>query len=109
MSLSVVFIRTEPGPGGNAPMPLGTKTPVPEGASVFLGRGVNAQVPMQDGTVARLHALLAVMPGQLRLVVVDLGSTNGTWTGGEKRQVAYLAPGEEFRIANRYWFRVVLD
>lgn len=109
MGLSVVFIRTEPGHGGNAPMPLGTKTPVPVGASVFLGRGVNAQVPMHDGTVARLHALLAVTPDQLRLVVVDLFSTNGTWSNGQQRQVALLAAGEEFRIANRYWFRVVGD
>jgi pSer/pThr/pTyr-binding forkhead associated (FHA) protein len=109
MSLSVVFIRTEPGSGGNAPMPLGTKTPVPPGVTVFLGRSVNAQLVMPEATVARLHALLAVMPGQHRLVVVDLGSTNGTFAHGDKRQVSYLAPGEEFRIANRYWFRVVSD
>ena len=109
MGLSVVFIRTEPGFGGDAPMPLGTKTAVPAGATVFLGRSVDAQVPMADGTVARQHALLAAMPGQLRLVVVDLGSTNGTFSHGQQRQVAFLAPGEEFRIANRYWFRVVGD
>lgn len=109
MGFSVVFIRSEPGFGGDTPIPLGTKTPVPAGATVFLGRSVNAQLHMPEGTVARLHALLAVMPEQLRLVVVDLGSTNGMYVHGEQRQVAILAPGEEFRIANRYWFRVVSD
>lgn len=109
MSLSVVFIRSEPGFGGDAPIPLGTKTPVPAGTTVFLGRHVDAQLLVPDGTVARLHALLAVTPDRLRLVVVDLGSTNGTHVHGEQRQVALLAPGEEFRIANRYWFRVVGD
>ncbi|WNG19650.1 FHA domain-containing protein [Cystobacter fuscus] len=109
MSFSVVFIRSEPGFGGDTPMPLGTKTQVPVGVTVFLGRSTDAQIHMPEGTVARLHALLAVMPDKLRLLVVDLGSTNGIHVGGAPRQVALLASGEEFRIANRYWFRVVQD
>ena len=63
-----------------------------------VGRGREAQVRIEDGGVSRAHTKLVRLPnGKLR--VVDLGSTNGTFVGGD-RVVGFveILPGEVVQI-----------
>ncbi|MFJ8166365.1 FHA domain-containing protein [Streptomyces sp. NPDC096136] len=67
--------------------------------SVRIGRSADADVPLDDPDVSRLHCTVTVMPDG-RVAVADLGSTNGTTLDGAEvgvRAVA-LAPGALLRI-----------
>jgi hypothetical protein len=63
-----------------------------------LGRGVEADVVVDDAGVSRRHAEVHVDGQQVR--VVDLGSTNGTFVDGERvgRQGAPLADGSRITV-----------
>ena len=49
---------------------------------LFIGRGPDCHKRVKDNSVSRVHAQLTVEGGEL--VVVDLGSTNGTFVNGEQ-------------------------
>ncbi|RKT04977.1 FtsK/SpoIIIE family protein [Streptomyces sp. 3211.6] len=67
--------------------------------SVRIGRSADADVPLDDPDVSRLHCTVTVMPDG-RVAVADLGSTNGTTLDGAEVGVRAvpLAPGALLRI-----------
>ncbi|MER7342927.1 FtsK/SpoIIIE domain-containing protein [Streptomyces sp. NPDC000075] len=67
--------------------------------SVRIGRSADADVPLDDPDVSRLHCTVTVMPDG-RVAVADLGSTNGTTLDGVDVGVRAvpLAPGALLRI-----------
>jgi hypothetical protein len=62
---------------------------------VTIGR-VNADVTIDDRTVSRLHCALEI--AEDRIVLRDLGSTNGTMINNEPIQTSILESGSTFRI-----------
>ena len=64
-----------------------------------LGRGPDADVQVDSGTVSRRHARLTLGAGAP--VVVDLGSTNGTWVNDARIDgPVELADGDSFRVGS---------
>lgn len=63
---------------------------------VVLGRDPLCTVPLPSDDVSRRHARVA--PDGEGHVVVDLGSTNGTWVNGREVEVARLAGGDRIRV-----------
>jgi FHA domain len=53
-----------------------------EDTTFLLGRGQDADVPLQDRSVSRRHCLAEVAGD--RLVLRDVGSRNGTWVNGQR-------------------------
>ncbi|GAA1903361.1 FtsK/SpoIIIE domain-containing protein [Streptantibioticus ferralitis] len=69
------------------------------GGQVRIGRSVEADVPIDDPDVSRLHCVVTVDPGG-QITVADLGSTNGTRVDGRPvgdRPIP-LPPGALLRI-----------
>lgn len=64
---------------GSLELPDGTRTTV-GGQPLVLGRGAEADVLLPDNSVSRRHARVGVEAG--RVMVEDLGSTNGTTVNG---------------------------
>jgi hypothetical protein len=70
---------------------------------VVLGRGTDADIQINDPGVSRRHAEIRLMPegpGGIRVVMVDLGSTNGTLVNGRRATEAELVDGSTVRIGN---------
>lgn len=65
---------------------------------VYLGRGSAVDVQIKDSEVSRRHAMLEVRGAKVMLV--DLGATNGTWVGGERAQEAEIANQGEFTLGS---------
>ena len=65
---------------------------------VYLGRGTAADVQVKDSEVSRKHAMLEVRGG--KVVLVDLGATNGTWVGGERADEAEISNQGEFTLGS---------
>ncbi|MDX1510245.1 MAG: FHA domain-containing protein [Nitriliruptorales bacterium] len=61
-----------------------------------VGRHPDSDVYLDDVTVSRHHAEIRREGGQFTLV--DLGSLNGTYIGGERRESAILVPGVELQV-----------
>jgi pSer/pThr/pTyr-binding forkhead associated (FHA) protein len=60
------------------------------------GRNTEATVFLDDITVSRHHAAFRSQDG--RLVLEDLGSTNGTYVNGKLAEEVELSPGDEVII-----------
>ena len=70
---------------------------------VVLGRGTDADIQINDPGVSRRHAEIRLMPegpGGIRVVLVDLDSTNGTLVNGRRATEAELTDGSTVRIGN---------
>ncbi len=63
-----------------------------DGRPVSIGRGPDSDLVLADARVSRLHARIAPRGG--RLVLVDLGSTNGTAVNGAPVREIVLGPGD---------------
>ncbi|HET9730439.1 MAG TPA: BTAD domain-containing putative transcriptional regulator [Acidimicrobiia bacterium] len=63
-----------------------------------IGRRVGSDIVFDDPQVSRLHAEVHLEPDGF--VVVDRGSTNGTYVNGSHVRQHRLAPGDEIRIAD---------
>jgi pSer/pThr/pTyr-binding forkhead associated (FHA) protein len=61
-----------------------------------LGRGVDADVVVDDAGVSRKHAEIHTDGRQVW--VVDLGSTNGTFVDGERVQTGELRDGSRITL-----------
>ncbi|WP_093772928.1 FHA domain-containing protein [Streptomyces sp. yr375] len=69
------------------------------GGQVRVGRSADADVPLDDPDVSRLHCAVTLSPDG-RVTVADLGSTNGTTLDGTRVQTRHvrLTPGALLRI-----------
>lgn len=73
------------------------------GAVTRIGRGLSADVHLDDASVSRRHARIVERGG--RLALLDDRSLNGTWVNGVRVEAAILADGDEIglgRVAIRY-------
>jgi serine/threonine-protein kinase len=98
VSLAVV---SGPGSGGVYRM---------ESPRISLGRageGARAAIQLPDAEVSRMHAV--VQCDGHGFEVQDLGSTNGTFVGGQRVQAAALEPGTEFRVGGTTLLLIVAD
>ncbi|HVH41144.1 MAG TPA: GGDEF domain-containing protein [Labilithrix sp.] len=68
-----------------------------DGMEHVIGRGTDADVWVEDGGVSRRHARITCQPDG-RYFVEDLGSTNGTFIGSQRIQVAEIRPGDRVQV-----------
>ena len=61
-----------------------------------LGRGVSADVRLDDPTVSRRHAIIAQREHEA--VLLDDRSMNGTWLNGERVSESPLADGDVIQL-----------
>ena len=67
-----------------------------DGRPLSIGRGPENDLVLADARVSRLHARVAPRAG--RLVLVDLGSTNGTAVNGTPVREIVLGPGDRIEL-----------
>lgn len=75
---------------------LGAEYPLRWGREVVVGRSGDLDMVLAEEMVSRRHAL--ILPDQNRLLIQDLGSTNGTFVNGQKVSEAYLREGDTILI-----------
>lgn len=80
---------------------------LPSGQEVVIGRRGDCGVQLFDDGVSRRHAAVTAGAGEARLV--DLGSANGTWVGGERVQEAVLRDGVRFLVGAHSTLKFVLS
>ena len=69
-----------------------------------IGRCADADLPLDDGTVSRVHCCITVKNGSYYLT--DLGSANGTSAGNtvlRPRVPVQISDGTVIRIAGRFY------
>jgi pSer/pThr/pTyr-binding forkhead associated (FHA) protein len=84
------------GPGRSLTIPLG-------GEVVRIGRGLAAELRLDESSVSRRHAILVPRPGGAR--ILDDRSSNGTFVNGRQVQQADLRNGDVIvigRVLLRY-------
>ena len=64
-----------------------------EGEVTHIGRGLSADVRLDDATVSRKHAMILRRGDDV--VILDDRSMNGVWVNGERITEAVLADGDE--------------
>src|SRR5580698_3499516 len=69
-------------------------------AEVVIGRDADTFVRIEDQSVSRRHARI-VHQGD-KLVLEDLGSTNGTFVAGKKLDKAVLSSGDRIQIGPKF-------
>lgn len=70
------------------------------GERMRIGRAPDADAPIPEPTLSRLHAeVVRVAPG--RFVVRDLKSANGTFVNGEKTRFSPLRAGDQVTLGDR--------
>jgi predicted RNA-binding Zn-ribbon protein involved in translation (DUF1610 family) len=71
------------------------------------GGGMGADIEIDDGQVSRAHA--AVESHGSKVVLQDLGSSNGTFAGEEQVESVELADRDEFRVGNTRLMLIVAE
>ncbi len=87
--------------------PAGVPAPVPlDRLPLMMGRSEVADIPLPFSSISREHARLFIEDG--KLMIEDMGSSNGVQVNGEKTKKAQVGPGDmvqlgvvEFRVARR--------
>lgn len=87
--------------------PAGVPAPVPlDRLPLMMGRSEAADIPLPFSSISREHARLFIEDG--KLMIEDMGSSNGVQVNGEKAKKAQVGPGDmvqlgvvEFRVARR--------
>jgi len=64
---------------------------------VHLGRGLSADVRLDDATVSRRHAVIVRRPSG-EVAILDDRSMNGVWVNGERVTDATLNDGDEITL-----------
>ncbi len=72
--------------------------PLAEGGEVTVGAAAQSVVRLHAADVSRQHAMLTCQRG--RVVVLDLGSTNGTFVNGRRVKEAELRSGDAIRFSS---------
>jgi predicted component of type VI protein secretion system len=65
---------------------------------IRLGRSASCSIPIVDPMVSREHAEVRFLAGGY--VIVDLGSSHGTWVDGQQVSEASLRPGARIRLGS---------
>ena len=103
--------RSERGFGGDGhaasfslvPARGGSSIPLPHrklaNGGIVIGRADNNAVVIKDNSISRSHARIWI-DGQSRLMIEDLGSTNGTWCNDQKIGRATLQPRATVRMGD---------
>lgn len=76
--------------------PSGSESHVWERDELLVGRGEGANLRLDEPAASRNHCLLRLEGG--RVLLVDLGSVNGTRVAGARVREAWLGVGDEFAI-----------
>lgn len=76
-------------------------------ARVVMGRGQGCDIQLQDSEVSRRHAMLEVRGDDAMLI--DLGSTNGTFMEGTRIQRAPLSSHQEFSLGTTTLMFIVTE
>ncbi len=76
--------------------PAEPDSPTAEGETVTVGTAPGNDLQLSDPTVSRFHLELSAGAGGV--LVVDRGSTNGTWIGSVRVDRAVVPPGTSLRI-----------
>lgn len=74
----------------------GGEFPLPAEKQVLIGRGGELDIVLVEDMVSRKHAKITTAEG--KIVIEDLGSTNGTFVNGEKIKRARLKLGDRVLI-----------
>jgi pSer/pThr/pTyr-binding forkhead associated (FHA) protein len=74
----------------------GGEFPLPSASNVIIGRGGELDIVLVEDMVSRKHAKISIAEG--KIVIEDLGSTNGTFVNGEKIKRARLKEGDRVLI-----------
>lgn len=69
-----------------------------EDVPLTIGRSQDADIPVADDRVSRIHCGIRYSDGDF--VLKDLGSSNGTYVNDEKVQTATLKPGDRIRVGS---------
>jgi hypothetical protein len=78
----------------------GTRHPL-QPPGLVIGRGSDADLRINDPGISRRHAQIRVAAGpQLKIDIVDLGSTNGILVNGQRVQQAALHEGSRIEIGS---------
>lgn len=80
-----------------------------DAARIVIGRGPGSDVRLPDASVSLRHATIQAKGGEY--VVLDEGSTNGSWIGGVKlsaRAPRTVRTGDLLRVG-RVWLQVSID
>jgi hypothetical protein len=94
-------------PPAEVQFPLGTAFPLHRSEAVFVGRSRSTPLQLASPHVGRAHAVVAALPGNdLRAVVSDLSSTNGTFVRGQRALSELIAAGDELYVAG---YRFVVE
>ncbi len=72
-----------------------------------LGRGTESDVQLHDSEVSRRHAMLEIRGDDG--VLIDLGSTNGTYVDGVRVQRATIVSNQEFSLGTTTLMLIVTD
>jgi len=76
--------------------PSGLLTGLTVTAPAVIGRSRSCELVLGDDSVSRRHAMLAREGA--RIVVIDLGSTNGTFLNGRLVRHAEVQPGDRLQL-----------
>ncbi len=83
-------------------MPMGEGPAIPlDKPIVFIGRHADCDIRIDSKKISRRHC--AIVQLHDRLVIRDLGSTNGIYWNGQRVEEAVLAPKDEIQIANLHY------
>jgi predicted Zn finger-like uncharacterized protein len=74
---------------------------------IVLGRGTESDVQLHDSEVSRKHAMLEIRGDDG--VLIDLGSTNGTYVDGVRVQRATIVSNQEFSLGTTTLMLIVTD
>ncbi len=83
-------------------IPIGEGPAIPlDRPIVFIGRHADCDVRIDSKKISRRHCAIVQLAD--RLVIRDLGSTNGVYWNGQRVEEAVLAPRDEIQIANLHY------
>lgn len=74
----------------------GGEYPLPGNREILIGRGGELDIVLVEDMVSRKHAKITTTDG--KIIIQDLGSTNGTFVNGEKIKRARLKEGDRVLI-----------
>ena len=73
----------------------------------LIGRDIDAQIRIDDGSLSRLHARIVRRP-KGKFLLEDLGSTNGTFIGSDRIEQHELASGDRIQLGPKLTLRFAI-